>query len=230
MQQMERFQEVFYTINTDIIPQLKIVMTDNAVLILAAAFVILMVYMGRRKGFIAKILSVGALIITLIAEVKLFPYVLSLLEKNEIVGDFFLNIARSMIKLNGSEAGSSPLYDLLGLDLLAENAADMIETLAVKILCFIVIFIAVRLLLGIVSMLARGLKRIRLFDAADRLLGMLLGAAEALLLIWIMMIVVSGLPDVPVCGFILDQIMENRILLEIYNQNLLMQFAADLLM
>ena len=106
----------------------------------------------------------------------------------------------------------------------------MIETLAVKILCFIVIFIAVRLLLGIVSMLARGLKRIRLFDAADRLLGMLLGAAEALLLIWIMMIVVSGLPDVPVCRFILDQIMENRILLEIYNQNLLMQFAADLLM
>ena len=128
----------------------------------------------------------------------------------------------------GGKNASSPLYEILGLNLLADNAAALIENLAAKVICFAVIFILVRLALAVVAVLARGLKKIEIIDQTDKLFGCLLGLAESLIIIWIFMLVVSGLPDAPFCRMILDQIEESPVLNLIYHQNLLLQFVQDL--
>ena len=200
---------------------------DHIVMIGVVVFTLFMVYTGYHCGFIDRAISLGALVITLIAEIRLFPYVSAYIQNTPAIREFFLNIVRSLMRTGGKNA-SSPLYEILGLNLLADNAAALIENLAAKVICFAVIFIIVRLALAVVAVLARGLKKIEIFDQTDKLFGCLLGLAESLIIIWIFMLVVSGLPDAPFCRMILDQIEESPVLNLIYHQNLLLQFVQDL--
>ncbi len=200
---------------------------DHIVMIGVVVFTLFMVYTGYHCGFIDRAISLGALVITLIAEIRMFPYVSAYIQNTPAIREFFLNIVRSLMHTGGKNA-SSPLYEILGLNLLADNAAALIENLAAKVICFAVIFILVRLALAVVAVLARGLKRIEIVDQTDKLFGCLLGLAESLIIIWIFMLVVSGLPDAPFCRMILDQIEESPVLNLIYHQNLLLQFVQDL--
>lgn len=225
---MEKFEEIFRQLHTVYIPELTLIVKDNIVLMCMAAFVIIMMYVGRQRGFMDRVLSLGSVMVTLAAEFMLFPHIMRAIEENEAIGEFFLNTARSFMHID-PEHTSSPLYDLLGLDVIAENAADLMETLAVKIICFAIVFVLLRLLVRILSVCADGLKRIHLINSVDRLLGMITGFAEAMVFIWIFMLIVSGLPTFKFCSFVLDQIVHNDILLAVYDQNLLLMFAANLL-
>ena len=199
----------------------------HIVMIGVCVFTLFMVYTGYHCGFIDRALSLGALVITLMAEIRLFPYISAYIQNTPAIREFFLGIAKSLMKAAPGTA-PSPLYEILGLNLLADNAARMIEDLAAKIVCFVVIFIIVRLALMVVSFLAGGLKKITIVDQTDKLLGSLFGLAESLIFIWLFMLVVSGLPDVGFCRTILDQIEASPFLSFIYQQNLLLQFVRDL--
>ena len=225
---MEKFQETFNQINGDIIPQLKEILLRNSVLIGIILFLLIFIYIGYRRGFFDRVLSLGAVVITLIAEIKVFPFVVQFVQENETVHQIFLNIVMNFMHVDAENA-KSPLYAILGLNVLADNAADKMGELAAKMICFILIFIAVRLLLRFAALIFRGLKKIYLIDSVDKLFGMVFGFAEGMILIWIFMLVVSGLPNVPVCAYILDQIMESPILMQIYNQNFLLLFIVDIL-
>ena len=225
---MERFNEILELLHSRYIPEAELIVKDNIVFLGFAAFVILMVWLGKQRGFIDRVLSFGSVVVTLIVEIKAFPYIYAYIGQNEAIRDFFLSKVRGVMNMD-AEAVTSPLYDLLGLDTLAENAADLTETLAVKIIVFVLIFIVLRILVRLLSTLATGLKKIHLINSIDKLLGMVTGFAEAIILIWIFMLVISAFPGTPFCSFVLNQIQHNEILLVLYNQNLLLAFAADLL-
>ena len=221
MEKIQQFLSQFH------IEGLQPFVMDHIVLIGVVVFTLFMVYTGYHCGFIDRAISLGALVITLIAEIRMFPYVSAYIQNTPAIREFFLNIVRSLMH-TGEKNASSPLYEILGLNLLADNAAALIENLAAKVICFAVIFIIVRLALAVIAVLARGLKKIEIFDQTDKLLGSLLGLAESLIIIWIFMLVVSGLPDAPFCRMILDQIEESSFLSFIYHQNLLLEFVQDL--
>lgn len=225
---MERFTEVFNSIGGSLAPQIELILKENAVLLCTAAFIIIMAYIGRERGFMDRVLSFGSVVVTLVVEIEIFPRIMELLRDNEAVRQFFLDTVKSFMHIEDGSAGS-PLYDLLGLDVLAENAAELMETLAVKVICFAVLFVLLRLLVRFLALIAKGLKRIRLIDGIDRLLGMLLGLAEGVVLVWIFMLIISALPDVPFCRTVLNQISRSNLLLALYNSNLLFTFASQLL-
>ena len=124
---------------------------------------------------------------------------------------------------------NSPLYELLGLDELADNAAAAIGDTAVKILCFILIFIVVRLLVKLLSALAGGLKKIHFINWIDGFFGAIFGLAESILYIWLFMFVISAFPTYGFCRTVLAQILRDPLLYAIYNQNLIMQFFVGML-
>ncbi len=225
---MEKVSEICGLLHSRYIPEAELIVKDNIVFLCFAAFIIIMVWLGKQRGFIDRILSLGSVIATLIVEIRFFPVFMSYIEQNKAISEFCLNTVRGLMHID-SKQPSSPLYDLLGLDTLAENAAGFMETIAAKLIIFVLIFIVLRLLFRIIAALARGLKRISLINSIDELLGMLTGFAEAFIFIWLFMLVISGFPNVPFCSFVLDQIQHNELLLTIYNQNFLFAFAADLL-
>ena len=200
---------------------------NHAVLILTLVFLAFMIITGYKIGFFDKIISLGSLLVTLILEIRLFPYVMAWMQQNETVRGLFTGLARSVMQLD-RDIPDSPLYRILGIDLLADNAAQMIENVAARVLCFLVIFIAVRILMGFAARLFDWLRKIRLVDSADRLLGAVFGAAEALLLMWVFMLVISGLPANKYCGAVLAQIEASPLLRILYDRNLLMMYAGNI--
>ena len=225
---MERFNEILELLHSRYLPEAELIVKDNIVFLCFAAFIIIMVWLGKQRGFIDRVLSLGSVVVTLIVEIKFFPSIMAYLGENEAIRSFCLNAVRGFMNID-EESAASPLYDLLGLDTLADNAADLMETLAAKLIVFVLIFIVLRILVRLLSAFAKGLKKIHLINSIDRLLGMIAGFAEAIILIWIFMLVISGFPNAPFCGFVLNQIQHNELLLAVYNQNLLLTFAADLL-
>ena len=187
-----------------------------------------MLYVGRERGFIDRILSLGSVIVTLGIEIELFPHIMNWIRENEVLREFCLNTVRGFMKID-EETASSPLYDLLGISTVVDNAAELMETLAAKVIFFVIVFVVLRLLFRVFAVFAKSLKKIRLVNSVDRILGMAVGGIEAFIFIWIFMLVISGLPNVPACNFMLKQIMHNDILLAIYNNNLLFAFAVKML-
>lgn len=129
----------------------------------------------------------------------------------------------------GAMIPDSPLYDMLGLDRLADNAGALVGDMAGKVLCFIIVFIAVRIAVRILMAVARGLKRIRVIDWLDSLGGAVLGAAEGIIYIWIFMFIVSAFPGYGFTGFVLEQISGDALLTWIYNSNLILQLFVNML-
>lgn len=129
----------------------------------------------------------------------------------------------------GALIPDSPLYDMLGLDRLADNAGALVGDIAGKVLCFIIVFIAVRIAVRILMAVARGLKRIRVIDWLDSLGGAVLGAAEGIIYIWIFMFIVSAFPGYGFTGFVLEQISGDALLTWVYNSNLILQLFVNML-
>lgn len=225
---MEKFNKILELLHSRYLPEAELIVKDNIVFLSFAAFIIVMVWLGKQRGFIDRVLSLGSVVVTLIVEIKFFPLIMSYLGENEAIKSFCLNAVHGFMHIDEKSA-ASPLYDILGLDTLAENAADLMETLAAKLVVFVLLFIVLRILVRLLSAFAKGLKKIHLINSIDRLLGMIAGFAEAVILIWIFMLVISGFPNAPFCSFVLNQIQHNELLLTVYNQNLLLAFAADLL-
>lgn len=129
----------------------------------------------------------------------------------------------------GALIPDSPLYDMLGLDRLADNAGALVGDIAGKVLCFIIVFIAVRIAVRILMAVARGLKKIRVIDWLDSLGGAVLGAAEGIIYIWIFMFIVSAFPGYSFTGFVLEQISGDALLTWVYNSNLILQLFVNML-
>lgn len=248
--------------NNQIIEEILYILKENAALLAAVLFIILMVIWGYRKGLMAKLLSLCSVAATLIIEARVYPIVLSFIRSNEAINSFFSELGMKLItgamagtamnETNDTEIGStiggvisntaagnadssaagiidSPLYRLLGLDKLADNAAAAIGDTAVKILCFILIFIVVRLLVKLLSMLAGGLKKIHFIKWIDGLFGAVFGFAESIAYIWIFMFVISAFPAYSFCSRLLAQISRDPLLYTIYSQNLITQFFIGML-
>lgn len=247
--------------NNQIIEEILYILKENAALLAAVLFIILMVIWGYRKGLMAKLLSLCSVAATLIIEARVYPIVLSFIRSNEAINSFFSELGMKLITgaltgaavsgTNDTEIGSaaggildtaagnadssaagiinSPLYRLLGLDKLADNAAAAIGDTAVKILCFILIFIVVRLLVKLLSMLAGGLKKIHFIKWIDGLFGAVFGFAESIAYIWIFMFVISAFPAYSFCSRLLAQISRDPLLYTIYSQNLITQFFIGML-
>lgn len=227
--------------------QILFILKDNAVLICTAVFFILAVSWGYRRGLMIKLLSLCSVLVTLLIVVRVYPMVLEFINNNEAVKTFFSDIGARLVMgaagaviLKGSAEGAadggagalipdSPLYDMLGLDRLADNAGTLVGDIAGKVFCFIIVFIAVRIAVRILMAVARGLKRIRAIDWLDSLGGAVLGAAEGIIYIWIFMFIVSAFPGYGFTGFVLEQISGDALLTWIYNSNLILQLFVNML-
>ncbi len=210
------------------IPYYETLLLDHIVLAVVVAFLLFMVWNGWRRGMMARIISLCSVLLTLLAEVTLYPRVLQWVNANSGWQDFFRSFGRNLFEEH-AEPRYSPLYQVVGLDTLAENAGELVGEIAVKVLLFILLFIAIRLLLKAVAVLVKGLRMIGPIRWLDGLLGAVLGLAEGLIYVWLAMLAVAAFPNLQYTRLILDQILADPFLYFLYSENLITQFVAGVL-
>ncbi len=229
------------------------ILKGNAVLICTAIFFILMVYIGYKKGLMIKLLSLCSVVVTLVLTLKIYSYMLDFINESEIAEGFLRGIGMRLIRgatmtetsdiggtgidtasgtfyiLQSYTLPESPLYDLLGLDKLTEDAVSMAADIMGRAICFILVFILIRIAIKMLTVIVRGLKKIKIIAWLDEFFGAAFGFAEGLIYVWLFMFIVSAFPGYEFTSFVLGQISADPVLLYIYNSNIIFSIFVNLL-
>ncbi len=173
--------------------------------IAAAAVMIGMLFYGYRKGLVRMSVNIVSIVLSLIATKMLLPTVQSWMEANpalrEAVAERVQKIAMGDAGVSGSEtaAGASVdlFYQLLGLDKLTDYIADRITGMFLSAVTFILVLIVTTILVKLAFGLLVHIAELPVLSFFNRTLGAVLGLLEAVLYIWIFLIVISILPENP---------------------------------
>lgn len=206
-------------------------LSDNVTQVMIILFIIFMIGTGWHKGFVKKAVALGSIVLTVILESRLFPYVAAYIDRNEALHQFFMSYANALMQSAGvTDAGAAgaAVYNFLGMDSLAKTATGLMENVAAKLICFILIFILVRVLLMVVTKIFGNFKNIHLVDKVDRFLGAVLGLVESVIIVWIFMLIAFALPGIPIFRAIIEDIVSSPFLSFLASQNIILRMFASM--
>lgn len=228
----------------------------NVLLLEVLAIILLFVARGYKKGFFKSTVSAIGIVLAVFLTVLLYPHVDKLLcrytgmdeavrssiEKRFDFGEDAEKMTRAEemkviealdlpenVKTWLIENSNTDTYVRLGIESFSEYLAVYLTDIAMKgisfALTYIVLLVCVYIFVGL-SDIASNIPIVR---GIDRLGGMVFGAAQAVLIIWAFMIIVTLFSSFEWAGKIMKMIDESSLLLYIYKKNIFLKFVVDIL-
>ncbi len=223
-------------------------LADGAVFVLIAAFAVI----GLVQGFIYSVFKIASFFISIYLAIKLHPVVTGILMKTTIFESIKASIQKNLL-LRKDEivpaAGASSegfglvdkiplpsfLKDLIfsGRDLTeAVDLSDVTDRLSSELAAFIIsvisliaLFIAIRFTLMLFRVLLQGIARLPVFKQLDKVGGLLLGALEGLLTIYILFAILMLFSSSPYFAAVFESIEASLLAAFFYENN----FIVDMI-
>ncbi len=173
--------------------------------IAAAAVMAGMLLYGYRKGLVRMSVNAVSIVLSVIATKMLLPTVQGWIEANPALREA---VAARVQKIAMGDAGAAEsdtaaganvdlFYQLLGLNKLTDYIADRITGMFLSAVTFILVLIITTILVKLVFGILVHIAELPVLSFFNRTLGAVLGLLEAVLYIWIFLIVISILPENP---------------------------------
>lgn len=208
--------------------------------IIGIIFVIALVVWGIKRGFVKTVFSLGSLILSLILALTLYPVVTDFLAES-VVGDYVrLNVYEVFSEkpeenLSAEEAGStlklpgSLQETIIGTTeqtatVVKETLADSMASLALKILGIIIVFILVKVILWILSVLLNAVAKLPVLRTANKFLGGITGAVYGVLLLYLILAVLTFTTTIKTFNKPIQLVVESKYISSMYNQNIILDF------
>lgn len=223
----------------------------NWLFLLVLAFIAYHIFDGFRRGFIRKAVSAVSLIVTLGLVSWLTPQLTAFIQEKtalqeslqEKCSEMFLNgdynedvktdqvqmienmslpenIKEMLLENNNSEA-----YSLLEVTGFHEYVGSYLASMIISALAYVITFAIVWALIRAVLLALNVVTMLPVLHGVNKLAGGVLGMAEAILLVWIAFLLVAVLCNGELGQQFFRLISENRFLLFLYNQNVLMKIV-----
>lgn len=221
-------------------------------LLVIAAFVALSMYNGYKEGMVKIILSFLALAITLVIVVCATPVITKAVKKTDQFQKV-VNKTEEKLEEKGvfKEGSATDMINKLDVPqqikdtLLESNTVEKYEELSVKnaneyivnmlasiiltgtvfAILLLVVFVLVRVAISVLDLLSK----LPLIKQMNKTGGLILGAAEGILLVWVFFVVVNIFGNTAFATMIYDQVNQNEIVTFIYNNNLVMKILLKLI-
>lgn len=221
-------------------------MEEYKVLIVTGVIFLIFTIAGLARGLIKTVFATFALVAALLIASAVGPQVGKFLThtmiyesvydkvqegiSEEIKGKVDLQVSEQMEYINDlplpesirkgmAENNNSDIYDVLKVDVFADYVAGYIAALVTNTVAYILTFIAAYILIRLIELFARGLKEIPVIGSLDRLLGMLFGAFNGLMVIWLAFIVITMFCTADWARSILMEVDHTPILKMLYEHN-----------
>lgn len=212
---------------------------------------ILFMYMGYRRGLIRTVFSLVSFALAIILAIYLFPIVAGWLRETAL----FTGLKDYIIRTMGLEYAvqthsadliySLPIPDILRRNLLENNTPNMFELLnvqtieeyiaayfaglAINIIAIILVFIAVRLILGLVSRVLDIVGKLPVINQFNRVGGLLLGLLKGVIVVWIGLTIMNLFFLDPTMPGLQNMLAESLIAGWFYEYNPIMQIIATVI-
>jgi uncharacterized membrane protein required for colicin V production len=221
---------------------------DLLVLAIIAAFV----FIGLKKGFIISIFNIASFFISTFLAIKLFPRVAELLTKIGIYSYFETSIYKGLLmqkdtmmsKLGGQVPASSfidslPLPGVLKDRVLSNvpNPSQLIDAtktlsivsgelakIATNIASLILLFILIRMGLFMARALLKGIANLPVLKQLDKVGGIILGAVEGLLAVYIIFSILIFFNSWPQFEVLFEAVDKSSIAIFFYQNNFILNW------
>ena len=206
----------------------------NLILILFILLIISSFIKGFSLGFLKKVISLGSIILTIIAT-KVFTPVVSVGLKN------VTNIEATLSDIIYKTIMESSTYDKLNLEGIATvfNTGDISNTLRdtlcnnianaiINLICGILVFIVALILIRLAIKMLDIVDYIPVVGQFNKLLGGILGVVEVVIFTMILFTVLRAFEAIPQVSTLTDNIKASPIISALYNNNIIFNFFSNL--
>ena len=221
---------------------LNFIFSPIGIQIILAAFIILNILSGYRRGFIQKILSLSSIVLSIVMSSIFTPTLVSLFRENtalpDRITDSILNGIMKGLNLESGAVDPGPLGKMMGLDKLIDpdnianslrsNIESGITVAIVTVISALIIFIVTLILLKVVSHFFEYLNDIPFLGRVNKILGGVLGFFIAMFMVWIIFAVVRVLEGMNVTTDFASTLKSIGWVSYIYEQNLIYNFFSGL--
>lgn len=226
----------------------------NWILIAVLGIIGVLGYLGLKKGFIKMVFSLVSTVVALLVAMLFSPVVAEMMKNNEAIVGFFDDKIGMIVDFTPeeaeeeSESGQASLIDSLPLpeivkDSLKENNTvdDYVELQAqnfeefvrrritnviINALAFVITLILAVIALVILCNALNLIAKLPLLRQINTVAGLAAGAAEGLLLVWVLFAVLTMFGGTEFGRDALSMIAENPLLDYLYKNNLVSKFIA----
>ncbi len=212
----------------------------NIIDIIAIVILIAMIVWGAKRGFVKTVFSLGSLILSLILALSLYPIVTDFLAES-VVGDYVrLNVyevfedksdddlsaedASSALKLPGSLQEAIIGTTEQATTMVKETLAESMASLALKILSILIVFILVKVILWILSVLLNTVSKLPLLRTANKLLGGLAGLCYGVMLLYLILAVLTFTTTLKSFNKPIQLVLESEYVSTMYHENIILDF------
>ena len=213
------------------------------------AVLALSMYIGYRRGLIGAVFRLLSFALSIILAIYLYPIIADWLRTTPVYTALRDYIIRTMGLEHVVQAHATELianlpvpallrrallqqtpeaYELLGIYAIESHIASFFAGMAINIISMILVFFAVRLILGILSGMLDLVGRLPVVRHFNRGGGLLLGALQGVIIIWIGLAVINLFFLDPTRPELMSLLNESLLAGWIYDHNPIMTFLADI--
>ncbi len=201
--------------------------TQRPMLIAAMVFIVAMTLYGHYRGLVRMLVSVASMVITLIAVDLIMPYAREYLTESGALDGLRKGIGERLA-LGMPETDYSGLYELIGVDEIAEDLSYVLGGLLLNAICFIMLFILIRILLRFIISALDLITSIPVISGLNQIGGAIVGFLEAVFYIWIVMAIAAMTPGYALSGELLRECAEGGLLGILYSNNLITELILGI--
>lgn len=228
----------------------------NILLVLVVVFLAIMAFAGYKKGFIKIILMMAALIVTITLSAILTPTITGILKDKTPVYDAIYVKMESFVSgqmqdqavdQTDQQAGALESMDLpesiknalinnntgdsyiaMGVDSFAAYTAKSLTLFLLNAISFIILFIIISIIFGVIMQLANIFTKIPLIRGANKMAGIAAGLLEGILILWVLAMIVTACGATTWGQSVLKMIDDSVFLSFLYNNNLLTKLITSI--
>lgn len=226
----------------------------NWVLIAVIGIIAVLAYLGLKKGFIKMVFSLVSTIAALLIAMLFSPVVAGMMKNNEAIVGFFDEKISAVVDFTSEEAeeeterkqesliDSLPLPETFKDSLLENNTLDnyvamqaenfeqyvcrQITNVIINAIAFVVTLLLAIIALALLCRALNLLAKLPLLKQINAAAGLAAGAAEGLLLVWILFVVLTMFAGTESGSEAMEMIAENPLLDFLYKNNMVSKFIA----
>jgi len=177
------------------------ILRNNLVLILTVAFFVIMCIRGYRNGLIKMVTSLVGVAVSLFVARHFMPMLVARMEESKSWATWVQTQVVPKLKA-------------------------VTVQMVYSAISFLAIFVVTLILIKVLSATLDQLMERSFLGIVNQVFGLVIGGAEALIYVWIFMIIVQVLPHFPVCEEILRQINADGLLSILNENNMLVSFLS----
>lgn len=230
---------------------------ENILLIIVVAFLVVMAFNGYRRGALRILISMAALILTLILASFFTPTATKLLKEYTplydtinkqmvtFVGEKIDQSAKEQgTEVQGNALASLPLpesltdvliennndiaYSKLGVGDFSSYAAGSLTVILMNAISYIGLFIIISIIFRIIMFIADIISKLPIINGVNRFVGTILGVVQGILIIWVLCIALTAFSGTTYGQKIFEMVNDSLFLTFIYNNNLLINIVTSL--